>query len=98
MRFWVAMLLVAGLSACGTIGDDARYRFGVAADRPTTGSIPTDSLLAWKASQICTLGYQVIRQDTVKAAGGGEIADNHLQCNPYRPSLNPADYSLSAIF
>jgi hypothetical protein len=97
MRFWVAILLVAGLSACGTIGDDSRYRFGVSADRPTaTGS--TETLLAWKADQICTTGYTVIGQDTVRTEQGGQIADNHLQCNPYHPSLGIWNVSWASIF
>lgn len=97
MRFWAAILLMAGLSACGTVGDDSRYRFGVSADRPAaTGS--TEALLAWKANQICTTGYTVLRQDTVKTEEGGQIADNHLQCNPYRPSLDVLNISWASIY
>lgn len=98
MRFLVVVLLAAGLSACGNIGDDTRYQFGVSADRSATGNVPTDNLLAWKANQICTRGYQVVQQDTMKAEGGGDIVDNHLQCNPYRPSFDPSDYFSPAIF
>ncbi len=98
MRIWVAILILAGLSACGTIGDDTRYRFGVSADRPPSGNMPTDATLAWKANQICTQGYQVLHQDTMNAEGGLHIIDNHLQCRPYSLSLDPTTYSLSAMF
>ncbi len=98
MRIWVAILILAGLSACGSIGDDSRYRFGVSADRPPAGNMPTDVLLAWKANQICTQGYQVLHQDTMRAEGGGQIVDNHLQCHPYSLSLDPTTYSLATMF
>lgn len=97
MRFWVAILLMAGLSACGTIGDDLRYRFGVSADRPAPAG-STEALLAWKANQICTTGYEVVGQDTVKTEEGGQIADNHLQCNPYRPLLGFWNVSWASIY
>lgn len=98
MRFWVAILLTAGLSACGTIGDNNRYGFGVSADRPTASGPSTEALLDWKANQICTTGYQVIRQDTVKTEEGGQIADTHLQCNQYHPSLDVLPASWATIF
>jgi len=100
MRPWVAILILAGLSACGTIGDDSRYRFGVSADRPPSGPMPTDRTLDWKANQICTQGYQVLQRDTLHGEGGERIIDDHLQCSPYSPlqTFDPNTYSLATMF
>jgi hypothetical protein len=98
MRIWVAILILTGLSACGTIGDDSRYWFGVSADRPPSGNMPTDATLAWKANQICTQGYQVLNQDVMRAEGGLHIVDDDLKCHPYSLSLDPTTYSLSTMF
>jgi hypothetical protein len=102
MRFWVSILFLAGLSACAAIGDDSRYQFGVSAARPASAAPADDrsaqDLLAWKAGQICTTGYRVIRQDTVNAEGGGQIVDDHLQCTPYHPSIDVLAVSWPEIF
>jgi hypothetical protein len=98
MRICVVILILACLSACGTIGDESRYRFGVSADRPASGNMPTEATLAWKANQICTQGYQVLHQDTMRAEGGLQIVDDHLRCNPYSLSLDPTTYSLATMF
>jgi len=92
MRISILFLCLLGLSACGNIGDDSRYQFGVSATQDTNAQ----TILAWKANQLCTGGYQVVHQETVRAEGGNQIVDMHLRCNPYSPSFDPM--SLSAIF
>lgn len=92
MRFAILFLCLLGLSACGNIGDDLRYQFGVSATQGPTAP----SVLAWKANQICTGGYQVVHQETVRAEDGKQIVDMHLRCNPYSPSFDPMSWP--AIF
>jgi hypothetical protein len=102
MRFWLSILCVAGVAGCGHSGDDARYQFGVSATQPgptvAAATPPAADLLAWKANQLCTLGYKVVRQDTISAEGGAQIDDNHLQCNPYRPWLDVFNVSWGNLF
>ncbi|HXE15926.1 MAG TPA: hypothetical protein VN632_01760 [Stellaceae bacterium] len=92
MRISILFLCLLGLSACGNIGDDSRYQFGVSAVDGPGGS----DTLAWKANQICTRGYQVIRRDTVRAEDGKQIVDMHVRCNPYSPIVDLT--SLPTIF
>jgi hypothetical protein len=63
---------------------------------PTT--LPAADLMAWKANQICTLGYRVVSQDDMVAIDGGHIADTHLQCLPYRPSIGPYALNWPSLF
>jgi hypothetical protein len=93
MRFVLLILCLGALSAC-TDRDAARYQFGVSA----VASPSAPDQLAWKANQICTLGYQVVKQDTVSAEGGARIVDNHLQCNDYHPSLDAFAVNWASIF
>ncbi|HEX4111036.1 MAG TPA: hypothetical protein VH020_00735 [Stellaceae bacterium] len=97
MRFWLAILLLTGLTACAADKDDPRYQFGVSGDRPaaaTPGNNTAVALLDWKATQICTLGYRLVRQDTMNTEGGRQqIVDNHLHCNDYHPSFDPSSLS-----
>src|SRR5579863_6895834 len=85
MRVWVPILLLAGLTACTDSPNNPRYQFGVSADRPVpatpAATAATQALLDRKANQLCTLGYQVVKQDEVAADQGRQILDNHLQCN-----------------
>ena len=94
MRF--AMLFLCLLA--GPLGlRQYRRRFSAVSVRRFGGPGPTaPDILAWKANQICTGGYQVVQQETVRAEGGKQIVDMHLRCNPYSPSFDPM--SLPAIF
>ena len=91
--FWLPILLLAGLSACSASQNKPRYQFGVSADRPIAATPAsgqeTQALLAWKAKQLCTLGYRVVKQDTMGADQGKQIVDNEIQCNAYHPSFEP---------
>jgi len=89
------MLLGFGLGACAPSDrDPARYQFGVSGDRPGAGAATADpqmrAYLDWKARQICTLGYQTVKIDTLTAEDGLQIIDLEAQCNDYRPSLDLA--------
>src|SRR5579863_5614304 len=98
MRYWLAILLAAGVSACAVSADDPRYQFGVSADQSAPGQPQTAAILEWKAQQICTQGYRVVKQDTMNTETGGQIVDNHLQCNAYRPSLDPGGLDWPTLF
>jgi hypothetical protein len=100
MRFWLAILFLAGLTACAADKDQPRYQFGVSGDRPVAAANPaTTALLDWKATQICTLGYRLVRQDTMNAEGGAQqIVDNHIHCNNYHPSFDPTSLSWQTMF
>jgi hypothetical protein len=102
MRFWLAILLLAGLTACAAGNDETRYQFGVSGDRPVAAppdNPPTVALLDWKATQICTLGYRLVRQDTMNTEGGAQqIVDNHIHCNDYHPSFDPTSLSWQTMF
>ncbi|HEY5208679.1 MAG TPA: hypothetical protein VIJ42_04450 [Stellaceae bacterium] len=99
MRFWVSLLLLAGLTACaGADRDNSRYQFGISAERPVAAA-PVEgqashALLDWKARQLCTIGYRIIRQDVMTADRGNEIVDNHIACTGYHPSIDLATLSL----
>lgn len=102
LRFGLALLCLAGLAGCGFTREEPRYQFGVSATQPgptvAATTPPAADLLAWKANQLCTLGYEVVRQDAVTAEAGARIDDNHLQCHPYRPSLDVFNVSWANLF
>jgi hypothetical protein len=103
MRLWLAILLLAGLTACAAGGDETRYRFGVSGDRPlpaaATDNQATAALLDWKATQICTLGYRLVKHDEMNAEGNArQIVDNHIHCNNYHPSFDPTSLSWQTMF
>ena len=97
MRFWVPILILAMLAGCGADRQSARYRFGVSGDRLASATIPANNeamrrFLDAKARQICTLGYSVVKVDTMAAENGRQIVDLDVRCNPYRPdfALDPS--------
>lgn len=101
-RFWLSVLCLAGLAGCGLTPQEPRYQFGVSATQPgpavAAETPPAPTLMAWKANQLCTLGYRVVSQDSVAAFGGAQIDDNHVQCNPYRPWLGVFNVSWANLF
>jgi len=40
--------------------------------------------LDWKVSQICTLGYDTVKVETLAAEQDMQIVDEELRCKPYR--------------
>jgi hypothetical protein len=99
MRFWFPIMLLAGLAACSSDRDAARYQFGVSVDRAAatagTSDAEVQAGLDWKASQICTGGYKIVKVDTLAAEDGRQIVDRDVQCNEYSPDLLPSDAAFS---
>lgn len=63
----------------------------------------TDAVLAWKVSQLCTNGAELMKRETVAAEEGQQIVDQQLRCKHYAFSLPligaiPAGPSLPAVF
>lgn len=95
MRRWLSIAALAGLLAgcAATAEEPSRDIFGVATARPTatagttTPEAMVDSVLTWKAEQLCTLGYDRVRQDVVPAEEGRQLVDWELRCQPYQLTL-----------
>jgi hypothetical protein len=88
MLRWLIAGLCAGLAACVPVArDPVRDVIGVSAARPTSGDqAPDDAttgLLAWKASQLCTNGYDMVRQDIESAEDDQQLVDWQLHCAYY---------------
>lgn len=91
MRFWLAVAAAGLLSGCTTAPPE-RLIFGVSGDRPATATSQADDaemrkFLDRKANQICTLGYESVKVETLAAEGDRQIIDELLRCKPYRLSL-----------
>ena len=86
MRTWLIVALAALVAGCVPVDrEPARDVIGVSA---ATGKSADDAaaqkLLAWKASQICTVpGYDLQKKDIEPAENGARIADWQLRCQPY---------------
>lgn len=88
----VATALVA--SACTTPHPPERLVFGVSGDRPAgTSSEQADAqmrqFLDWKLNQICTLGYDTVKVDTLGAEADQQIVDEEARCKNYKLRLFP---------
>jgi hypothetical protein len=94
MHRWLCLIMLAGLAgACSEPYDENRFIFGVSADRPVKaqGDAQLDqkikTYLDSRVNQICTLGYDMIRQDLVQAESGQQLVDWEVRCRPYEFSL-----------
>jgi hypothetical protein len=97
-----ALLMLAG---CGSfIGrvppDNNRLVLGVTADEPRGESdaappvLPAAAAtLAYKESQICTRGFEPLRQDVEPAQQGRAMVDWQFRCKPYDFSLLGLDFA-----
>ncbi len=88
MRVWPSVVLATLLAACTTSAPPERLVFGVSADRPAEASTPTADaemrrFLDWKVNQICTLGYETVKVETLPAEENRQIVDEDVRCNPY---------------
>lgn len=86
MRTWLIVALAVLVAGCVSVDRaPARDVIGVSA---ATGRAADDAaaqqLLAWKASQVCTVpGYDVQNKDVVPAEDKQRILDWQLRCQPY---------------
>ena len=86
MRTWLIVALAALVAGCVSVDrDPARDVIGVsAATGKAAGDAAAQKLLAWKASQICTVpGYDAQKKDVEPAEDCERIADLQLRCQPY---------------
>lgn len=71
--------------------DPARDVLGVSAARPVAGTAAPDARLTqqlgWKVSQICTGGYDRVRQDIEPAEADQQFIDWQLRCRRYHLSF-----------
>jgi len=95
MTRWLPIVVTAFVaSACTTEHPPDRLVFGVSGDRVAgTSSEQADAemrqFLDWKLNQICTLGYETVRVDTLGAEEGKQIVDEEARCNNYSLKLIP---------
>jgi hypothetical protein len=89
-------LLIAALAvtagACGTPPQPDRLVFGVSGDRAATtataaGDADMRRFLDAKLNQICTLGYDTVKVDTLAAERGKQLVDEEARCRDYSLSL-----------
>jgi hypothetical protein len=90
MLRWLMMAALAGLtSGClGVDRDQARETIGVSLARPAdAGNAPPDekqqALLDMKARQVCTNGYDRLKEDIEPAEDNLQIVDWQVRCRPY---------------
>jgi len=88
MRIALSLVFALLLTACTTAPPE-RLVFGVSGTRPVgAASAESDAemrrFLDWKVSQICTLGYDTVKVDTLAAEQDMQIVDEELRCKPYR--------------
>ncbi|HET7594089.1 MAG TPA: hypothetical protein VFK49_01485 [Stellaceae bacterium] len=88
MRAALGFVFALLLTACTTTAPPERLVFGVSGDRPSasTGAESDAEMrrfLDWKVSQICTLGYDTVKVETLGAEQDLQIVDEELRCKPY---------------
>jgi hypothetical protein len=93
MRSWLSLAVLALVaSGCGTPPDPERTVFGVSGDREGgEASAEADAemrrFLDWKLNQICTLGYETVKVDTLPAEDGRQLVDEEARCGEYHLTL-----------
>ena len=97
MGRWVTVASALLVASCGTFagtvpGDNNRDRLGVVVHQATSGDAATaepDSLrkAAWKASQLCTQGYDQLALNVVPAENDQQLVDLQVRCRIYGLSV-----------
>jgi hypothetical protein len=88
MRVTLSLVFVLLLAACSDTPPE-RLLLGVSGARPASeANADSDAemrrFLDWKVSQICTLGYDTVKVETLAAEQDMQIVDEELRCKPYR--------------
>ncbi|MGO8919113.1 MAG: hypothetical protein ACLQJR_24695 [Stellaceae bacterium] len=89
MHRWLPIAVIAVVaSACSTPHPPDRLVFGVSGDRPAgASSAEADAemrqFLDWKLNQICTLGYDTVKVETLAAEADKQIVDEEVRCKDY---------------
>jgi hypothetical protein len=87
MRLSLLLAVAAILAGCTTAPPE-RLVFGVSGNRPAGSSgeaadAQMREFLDRKANQICTLGYEPVKAETLAAEQDQQIVDLELRCRPY---------------
>jgi hypothetical protein len=89
MHRWLPIAAIAFVaSACSTPHPPDRLVFGVSGDRAAgASSAQADDemrqFLDWKLNQICTLGYDTVKVETLAAEANMQIVDEEARCKDY---------------
>lgn len=91
-RWLLIVALAATLGACTFPTDPDRLVFGVSGARPASATSPKDDaemrqFLDAKVDQICTLGYDPVKVETLNAEDNQQIVDEELRCRDYHVTL-----------
>jgi hypothetical protein len=90
---WLAVPVLALLATgCNAPRAPDRLVFGVSGDRPAgASSVAADDemrqFLDWRINQICTLGYDTVKVETLPAEENKQLVDEEVRCRDYRLSL-----------
>jgi hypothetical protein len=90
---WLPLAILAVIAAaCSTPREPGRLVFGVSGDRAASATSPADNaamrrFLDAQLNQICTLGYDTVKVDTVAAEGDRQLIDEQVRCHDYSFSL-----------
>lgn len=90
MHRWLPIVVIAFVAgACTTAQPPDRLVFGVSGDRAAgASSAEADAemrqFLDWKLNQICTLGYDTVKVETLAAEADKQIVDEEARCKNYR--------------
>lgn len=93
MRRWLPIAALAfAVAACATPHPPDRLVFGVSGDRQAGAASPQADaemrrFLDAKINQICTLGYDTVKVETLAAEAGKQLVDEEVRCRDYQPSL-----------
>jgi hypothetical protein len=87
MRVALSLVFVLLATAC-TSTPPERLVLGVSGARPAGSTGPESDaemrrFLDWKVSQVCTLGYDTVKVETLAAEQDTQIVDEELRCKPY---------------
>ena len=94
MHRWLSIVVVAcAANACSTPHPPDRLVFGVSGDRAAgASSAEADAkmrqFLDWKLNQICTLGYETVKVETLAAEADKQIVDEEARCKDYTFQLS----------
>lgn len=93
MQRWLPVAALALLAAaCSTPREPDRLVFGVSGDRAASATSPQDDaemrkFLDAKLNQICTLGYDTVKVETLAAEENRQLVDEEARCRDYSVSL-----------
>ena len=106
MRRWLLPVsLTVVLAGCGSFdgrvaGDPNRQVIGAVTHQPAAAdarSVSPDAgaRLEWRVSQLCTTGYDQLREDVEPAESDNQLVDWQLRCRPY--ALNAFGVSFAGL-